>query len=162
MAKQRLLPTRGFPFVHAVEEPTAETPPAAHTVRVKGWVLVASDTAVVEVAVVRADGHDVRTRLRRVDRPDIELRWPGHTVVGFQGLVAVGDEPSAAAWRLEVVTGDGAFARDLGITVDDAARAGSPTRRRRSWRGRPAAALSMADRRRRVGVVVPRQARAEW
>ena len=32
----------------------------------------------------------------------------------------------SAAWKLEVVTGDGAFVRDLGITVDDAARARFP------------------------------------
>ena len=129
--------------------------------RVKGWLLVAANTSVDDVSVVRADGHAARTRLQRVDRPDIELRWPGHTVVGFQGLVAVGDEP--AVRRVEARGRHGRRRVRARPRHHRRRRGARPVPRPEGGEAgadRPTAALPATDRRRRVGGVVPRRARA--
>ncbi len=126
VAKQRVLPRRGFPFVHAIEEPSPSAPPAGHTLRVKGWLLLRAGATAREVAVE----HGGRTALSRVDRPDIAIRWPGHEVVGFQGLVAI-DPTTTRPWRLTVTTDASTYTRDLDVEIDDAARARFPVQKAR-------------------------------
>jgi SAM-dependent methyltransferase len=119
VAKQRLFPRRSFPFVHAIEEPAAPDPPAAHTVRVKGWLLTRPDAPVVEVVV----DHGSRTRLQQVERPDVAVRWRGHDVVGFEGLVAVDASVAPSPWHLEVTVGPATYRRAVDVRIDDEGRA---------------------------------------
>ncbi len=119
VAKQRLLPRRSFPYVHAIEEPTPDEPAATHTVRVKGWLLTRPGEPVVEVVV----DHGGRTRLHLVDRADVGARWPGHEVVGFEGLVAIDDATAAAPWHLEVTVGANTHRRPIDVRIDEQGRA---------------------------------------
>jgi hypothetical protein len=119
VAKQRLFPRRSFPFVHAVEEPTPADPPATHTVRVKGWLLTKPDAPVHEVVV----DHGRRTSLQQVERPDVGVRWPGHGVSGFEGLVALDEQITAPPWHLEVTTGSTTYRRSIDVRLDEAGRA---------------------------------------
>jgi SAM-dependent methyltransferase len=118
VAKQRLLPRRSFPFAHAIEEPRTGDPPATHTVRVKGWILTKPNAPVHDVVV----DHGTRTRLQPVVRPDVGARWPGHQVVGFEGLVAIDERVTPSPWHLEVTVGAATYRRPIEVGLDDAGR----------------------------------------
>ena len=119
VAKQRFLRRRGFPFVHAVENPRPTDPPAAHTVLVKGWLLPRTGIPVESVIV----DHGTRTALTQVERPDVGARWPGHVVVGFQGFVTVDATVASPPWHLEVTVAERTYRRAISVRLDDAARA---------------------------------------
>ena len=130
VAKQRVLPRRGFPFPHAIEEPARDHRPVSHTVRVKGWLLVRSGDTIDDVAV----DHGGRTSLLQVDRPDLDVRWPGHVVVGFQGFVRVDEAVRPSPWQLVVSSRGSVFTRDLDVSIDDD--------RRHAFAGQKAAKLA--------------------
>jgi SAM-dependent methyltransferase len=88
-------------------------------VRVKGWLLTKPDAPVHEVVV----DHGRRTSLQQVERPDVGVRWPGHGVVGFEGLVALDEQITAPPWHLEVTTGSTTYRRSIDVRLDEAGRA---------------------------------------
>jgi hypothetical protein len=102
------------PFPFAIDVPTADDPPARHTVVVAGWVAPPPDT---RVEIQLRMGATTRP-LDRVPRPDVEAVHPGTQVVGFSTRVSLAGSEVDGAWLVVVVVDGTEHTIPIPVVID--------------------------------------------